>query len=188
MPASSSTSRRTASSIVSPGSAKPARHDHMVGAKRARAAEHAALARDHQHDDDRIGARKMLGTLQDGQSRRQPACTTCVGAPQFGQKRCRACQPSSALASASGGRCCGIDQALHRDRAQVGDFQIVARLERLDGLRIETEAEARRAVDAGRGTRSRARRRAHALRPARTAARIASPIGFHARTSSPPIT
>src|SRR5580693_10738057 len=38
----------------------------------------------------------------------------------------------------------GVDQALHRDGAQIGDFQIVARLERLDRCRIEAEAEARR--------------------------------------------
>src|SRR5580693_5666858 len=36
----------------------------------------------------------------------------------------------------------GVDQALHRDGAQVSDFQIVARLERLDRGWIEAEAEA----------------------------------------------
>ena len=48
--------------------------------------------------------RGKCSALQDGQSRRQPACTTRVGAPQLGQKRWRACQPSTALASAIGGR------------------------------------------------------------------------------------
>ena len=90
--------------------------------------------------------RGKCSALQAGQSRRQPACTTSVGAPQLGQKRCRACQPSTALASASGGRCSGVDQALHRDRAQIGDLQIVARLERLDRLRIEPQPEPRRVI------------------------------------------
>ena len=38
----------------------------------------------------------------------------------------------------------GTDQALHRNCSQVRDFQIVARLQRLDRFRIEAEAEARR--------------------------------------------
>src|SRR4030095_3806621 len=41
---------------------------------------------------------------QDGQSRRQPPSTRLLAAPQFGQKRWRAWQPTSALPSASGGR------------------------------------------------------------------------------------
>ena len=60
MPASSRVSRRTASSIASPGSTKPARHDQHAAAKRAGAAEQAALAGDRQHDHDRVGAREML--------------------------------------------------------------------------------------------------------------------------------
>ena len=75
MPTSSSTSRRTASSIVSPGSAKPARHDHMVGAKRR---ERPSTQR-----SPAIASMMTTGSvrgkcsrLQTGQSRRQPACTT----------------------------------------------------------------------------------------------------------------
>ena len=40
----------------------------------------------------------------------------------------------------------GADQALHGDRAQIGDFQIVARLERLDRRRLEADTEARRLI------------------------------------------
>ena len=38
------------------------------------------------------------------------------------------------------------DHALHRDTAQVGELEVVARLQRLDGLGIETETEARGVV------------------------------------------
>ena len=49
--------------------------------------------------------RGKCSVLHDGQSRRQPACVIAVAAPQFEQKPCLRCQPRSALASASGGRC-----------------------------------------------------------------------------------
>ena len=39
-----------------------------------------------------------------------------------------------------------LDQALHRNRAQIGDLQIVARLERLDRRRIEPQPEPRRVI------------------------------------------
>ena len=41
---------------------------------------------------------------------------------------------------------CG-DQALHRDRAKIGYFEIIAPLQLLHRLRIETATEARRRVD-----------------------------------------
>src|SRR6185437_13168574 len=40
----------------------------------------------------------------------------------------------------------GIDEAVYRNAAQVGELEVVARLERLDSLGIETDAEPRRAV------------------------------------------
>ena len=40
----------------------------------------------------------------------------------------------------------GADQALHRDAAQIGDFEIVARLQCFGRLRIEPKAETRRFV------------------------------------------
>ena len=73
--------------------------------------------------------RGKCSTLQAGHSRFQPACVMRVGAPQLAQKRCRACQASSAFASASGARCIRADQSLHGDRAQVGDDEIGAPLQ-----------------------------------------------------------
>ena len=84
---------------------------------------------------------------QAGQSRRQPASTTRLGVPQLAQNRCRACQPSTAFASASGGRCSGGEEPAHRDRAQVGDEEIVAGLERFDGGFVDAGREPRRAVE-----------------------------------------
>ena len=89
---------------TSPGSMKPARHDHMVGRKRGdrpsrqRSPSIASMI-------TTGSVRGKCSALQAAQSRRQPACTVCVGAPQFGQKRWRRCQFSTALASAIGGRC-----------------------------------------------------------------------------------
>ena len=51
--------------------------------------------------------RGKCSALQAGHSRFQPPCTGCVAAPQFGQKRWRACQCSTAFASAIGGRWSG---------------------------------------------------------------------------------
>jgi len=68
-----------------------------------RAAEHAAVARNRQM----IATGSVRGKCcvwHAGQSRRQPASTAWVAEPQFGQKRWRVCQLSSALPSASGGR------------------------------------------------------------------------------------
>ena len=51
--------------------------------------------------------RGKCSVLHAGHSRFQPACDMFVGAPQLAQKRCRACQASSAFASASGARWSG---------------------------------------------------------------------------------
>ena len=40
----------------------------------------------------------------------------------------------------------GVDLALHRDGAQIDEFQIGARFQRFDGGRIDADAEARRIV------------------------------------------
>ena len=103
----------------------------MVGAKARRAAEHAALARDHQHDHHRIGAGKMLGVAR-------RAIAPPSGLHHL--RRCAAIRTEAVprmpadqrLGLGERRQMRGFDQALDRDRAQVGDFQIVARLERLD--------------------------------------------------------
>src|SRR6476619_8331631 len=84
IPASSRTSRRTASSIVSPGSTKPARHDQEFDTnrpERPRMQRSAAVA-------SMITTGSVRGKCcisHEGQSRRQPASTTMVGNPQFEQ-------------------------------------------------------------------------------------------------------
>ena len=181
MPTSSSTSRRTASSIVSPGSAKAGQRRPHGRRKARRTAEHAALARDHQHDDDRIGARKMLGLAGRAvappaglhHARRRAAIRTEAMARMPADQR---------LGFGERRQMRGVDQALHRDGAQVGDFQIVARLERLDRGRIEAEAETRRLADKSEEDRSRAR--AERAGFGRREQRI---DGLAAAVSSPPV-
>ena len=73
MPASSSVSRRTASSMLSPGSTKPARQDHMLAAKRS---ERPSRQRS-PSTASMITTGSVRGKCCDlagGQSRRQPAC------------------------------------------------------------------------------------------------------------------
>ena len=60
-PASSKTSRRTAASINSPGSMKPASSEYIPGGQAGGAAEQDRVAVQDQHDDDRVGAREVLG-------------------------------------------------------------------------------------------------------------------------------
>ena len=113
--------------------------------------------------------------LQAGQSRRQPPCDTLVGAPQLEQKRCRACQCSSALAFGDRRQVVGVDQPLDRDRAQIGDDEVVARLQRLDALGIERRSpkrpapssRPRKTVSSGRRQRARLGQREQRVEPAR---------------------
>ena len=146
MPTSSSTSRRTASSIDSPGSAKPARHDHMVGANRG---ERPSTQR-----SPLIGSMMTTGSVRgkcsashDGQSRRQPACTDLRRRAAIRAEAMPRMPADKRLGFGKRRQMLGGDQALHRDRAQIGDFQIVARFERLDRLRVEPKTETRRAVN-----------------------------------------
>ena len=110
-----------------------------------RAAEHAALAGNRQHDDDRIGAGKMLGFAR-------RAIAPPAGLNDFGlgaairTVRMPRMPAEQRLGFGERRQMLRLDQALHRDRAQIGDFQIVARLERLDRLRIEPQPEPRRVI------------------------------------------
>src|SRR5499425_1255292 len=99
MPDSSRTSRRTASSSVSPGSTKPARHENRAPARRR--------LRPSRPRSPWIASMITTGSvrgkcvaLQSGQRRTQPAEATLVREPHWAQKRCRACQSSSERASA----------------------------------------------------------------------------------------
>ena len=89
-PDSSSVSRATASSTVSPGSTKPASAEYIpFGNMRWRARRHFS---------PKVGSMIATGStrgkcsaLHAGQTRFQPASATSVRAPQLAQKPCRAC-------------------------------------------------------------------------------------------------
>src|SRR6266851_736755 len=99
MPASSRTSRRTASSRVSPGSTKPARHENRAPARRrlrpsrARSPWMASMI-------TTGSVRGKCDARQSGQRRFQPADAILVADPHWAQKRWRACQSSRERASA----------------------------------------------------------------------------------------
>ena len=145
-PASSSVSRRTASSIASPGSTKPARQDHMVAAKRAGAAEQAAVAAHRQHDDDRVGAREMLDLA--GRAGPLPAAFDEVGRrAAIGAEPVPRVPVQHRLGFGERRQMLGRHQPLHGDRAQIDDVQVVARLERLGVCLLDAQAEAGGAID-----------------------------------------
>ena len=99
-PASSQVSRRTAASIDSPGSMKPASSEYMPGGQAAERPSSTALP-------CRISmmttgsVRGKCSAPQAGQARRQPASATSERAPQRAQKGCVACQPRMPLAAAA---------------------------------------------------------------------------------------
>ncbi len=142
---------------------EPARHDHRL--RRSGRSGRAARGCLHgEHDRDRVGAREMLD-LAGRAARFQPASTTSVLTPQLEQKRCRACQCSIALASASGGRCSAVARpwtAIER-RSMTNRSSRALRASALAGAMPSRSA---RRYRAGRGTRSRWRARARAPRPA----------------------
>ena len=175
-----------------PRSLRPARRSRQgtttcVAAKRPERPSRPRVAAHRQHDHDRIGARKMLA-LQAGQSRFQPASTRSVGAPQFEQKRCRACQCSIALASASGGRCSGATRpwiAIERRSMTTRSF---ARLQRLGACRRDADAETRRAVDQAEEHGLGGSAPARAPRSSVNSGIVHAVAGFLSTISSPPIT
>ena len=91
--------------------------------------------------------RGKCSALQAGQARFQPASTRSVAAPQFEQKRCRACQCSIALASASGGRWSASTRPWIAIERRSMTNKIVARLQRLGAGLRDADAEARGAVE-----------------------------------------
>ena len=64
--------------------------------------------------------------LQASHSRRQPAAAARVAAPQLAQKPWRACQASDRLGLAEHGRALRARPALHGDRAQIDQLEVVA--------------------------------------------------------------
>ena len=184
-PASSSVSRRTASSIASPGSTKPARHDHMRRGEAAGAAEQAAVAAHREHDDDRIGAREMLGLA--GRAGALPAGLDQVGGGAAVRAEAVARMPvQHRLGLGDRRQVLGRDQALDRDRAQVDDEEIVARLQRFGARRRDADAEARRAVE--QAEEHRLGDRGQRARLVGREQRIVRPLPALSTISSPPIT
>src|SRR5580692_9186542 len=90
-------SRRTASSIVSPGSMKPASAENMPGGKcRPRPTRHASPCVANMIATGSV--RGKCSVLQAAQTRFQPPSARVVRAPHLGQKPCRSCQSMSAFA------------------------------------------------------------------------------------------
>ena len=104
------------------------------------AAEQAVLALGRQHDHHRIGAREMLGValrtiaLPAGADRlRRRAAVRAEAVTQMPMQH--------RLGLGDRRQMLGPDQPLHRDRAQVGDQEIVARLQRFRRSRRNAVAE-----------------------------------------------
>jgi hypothetical protein len=118
MPASSSTSRRTAASTVSPGSTKPASAEYIRSGQPGERPSSTRLPRRDQHDHDRIGAREM---------RRAAGRAACAASrpgagafrPAGAQYPCVRCQLSSAAGGRGQFRVAGRERG--HDAAQLGE-------------------------------------------------------------------
>src|SRR6516164_9734829 len=114
-----------------------------AGLKAMRAAEHAALARDRKHDHDRIRAGKMLRPARG-------AIAPPAGFDEIGRgtaRRAKAMAPmpvEERFALGEGRQMLGLDQAADRDRAEIGDDELVPCFEHLRGRRLECDRESRR--------------------------------------------
>ncbi len=131
--------------------------------------------------------RGKCSTLQAGQARFQPASTMSVVAPQLEQKRCRACQCSIALASASGGRCSGATSPCTAIERRSVTNEIVARLQRL-GAGLASMPMPKRAAPSSRPRNTVSVLRRERARLVRREHRIVRPSPFFSTISSPPIT
>src|SRR5262249_5433563 len=106
----------------------------------ARTPEHATFTGNRKHDDDRIGAREMLGPA--GRAVARPACLS-----QFGSRAAIRAVPMTRVPAeqrfsfGQGRQMIRPHHALHCDRAQIGDLKIIARFELLHRVLVETEPE-----------------------------------------------
>src|SRR2546430_10709447 len=111
-----------------------------------RAAEHATIARDRQHDRDRIGAREMLGLARRAVA--PPAGLDRLGGGAAVWAEAVARMPAEQrLAFRERRQMLGRDQAAQRDRAQVHDLEGAAGLERGRGLGLDPDREPWGAID-----------------------------------------
>src|SRR5262252_8503415 len=114
-----------------------------AGLETVGAAEHAALARDRKHDHDRIRAREMLRAA--GRAIASPAGFDEIGrGPAIRAKAMTSMPVEQGLAFGEWRQMVGLDQATHRDRAQIGDDELVPCFEHLRGRRLECDRESRR--------------------------------------------
>src|SRR5215469_297541 len=111
----------------------------------SRTPEHASFAGDRQHDDDGIGAREMLGptggTIAPPAGLDQCGCCAAIRAEPMPRMPTEQC-----LGFGQGRQMIRRHHALHRDRAQVGDLKVVARLQFLNRLWVEAKPEPRRCI------------------------------------------
>src|SRR5215510_10600396 len=111
-----------------------------------RAAEHAAIARNRQHDRDRIGAWEMLGVARRAVA--PPAGLDRLGGRAAVRAEAMALMPIEQwLAFRERRQMLACDQATQCDRAQVHDLEGAGGLERGCGIRLDRDRKACRAID-----------------------------------------
>src|SRR5262249_1700707 len=99
-----------------PGLDEPGEAGPHAGLKTMRAAEHAALARDREHDHDRVGAGEKLGAA--GRTAAYPTPFDEVGRGPARRAKAMARMPvEERLAFGERRQMLGLDHAAHRDRA-----------------------------------------------------------------------
>src|SRR5262245_40050473 len=153
-----------------PGEARP-----HAGLETIRAAEHAALARDRKHDHDRVGAREMLRAA--GRAIASPAGFDEIGrGPAIRAKAMARMPVEERLAFGERRQMVGLDQATHRDRAEIGDDELVPCFEHLRGCRVERDRESRRVL--AEAEKNELRRAAECARVFQCEQRIGNSGGF----------
>src|SRR5262245_42433856 len=115
-----------------------------AGLKAMRAAEHATLAGDREHDHDRIRAGEMLrparGTIA------PPAAFDQIGCGPASRAKAMPRMPvEQCLAFGERRQMVGLDQATYRDRAQIGDDEFFVCFEGFRDRQLERDRESRRA-------------------------------------------
>src|SRR5262245_11227606 len=146
-----------------------------AGLETIRAAEHAALARDRKHDHDRVGAREMLRAA--GRAIASPAGFDALGRrPAIPAKAMARMPVEERLAFGERRQMVGLDQATHRDRAEIGDDELVPCFEHLRGCRVERDRESRRVL--AEAEKNELRRAAECARVFQCEQRIGKSGGF----------
>jgi hypothetical protein len=111
--------------------------------KAIRAAEHAAIARNRKHDHDRIRARKVLGLA--GGAIAPPTSFDDLGRGPASRAKAMSGMPiEKRFTFGERRQMIELNEALHRDRAQVDDDELVVRLKDLGDMRVEPDCEAGR--------------------------------------------